>query len=287
MNINLYIVEYAIKSLLRNKTKNIFILTIFSFLIWLITSIFFISNSIKQELYNTVDQLPQITVQQLQGGKIVNIDNKIVDDILQITGVSDVISRVWGYYFYDNGAVNFTIVGLDNFENQYTTSLQKIIDKDNLSKIFDNDAMLIGSGVKKILEKNFFDGYFNFILDDGSIKKVEVGGVFSSDIELQSNDMIIVSKELAYTILGMDEQYSTDIVVKVSNKDEIPTIVDKIKLKHPNTRVVTNEDYKVSYANIFDYKSGIFLALFITSLSAFFIIIYDKISGLSSLEKKR
>ena len=43
---------------------------------------------------------------------------------------------------------------------------------------------------------------------------------------------------------------------------------------------------KISYQNIFDYKSGVFLALFVVSLFTFFIIIYDKASGLSSEEKR-
>ena len=64
------------------------------------------------------------------------------------------------------------------------------------------------------------------------------------------------------------------------------TVASKIKLLYPDTRIVTTQDLKVSYQNIFDYKSGIFLALFIVSLFTFFIIIYDKSSGLSSEEKR-
>lgn len=283
---NKYLIEYSLNSLLRNKTKNIFIFFIFSFLIWIISSIFFISNSIKHELNKTVEQLPQITIQQLQGGRIVNIDTYILDDIIQITGVKEAQGRVWGYYYYDNAGVNFTIVGIDNFENQYTNSLQKIIEDKAKNEVLDNDKMLVGSGVDKILKENFFNGYFNFILDDGSFKKIDVQGVFDSNLQLQSNDMILLSKDLAREVLNIPEEKYSDIVVKVSNPVEIATIAQKIKYKYPNTRVVTNEDYKVSYQNMFDYKSGLFLALFITSLSAFFIIVYDKASGLTSHEKK-
>jgi len=282
---NRYLVEYALNSLLRNKSKNIFIITIFTFLVFLITSVFFISNSIKYELNKTVDHLPQITIQKLQGGKVVNIDSDFANEVLQLTGVQDAVARVWGYYYFQNGGVNFTIMGIDNFENQYTNSLQKIVD-DGSTKPFHSDMMVVGSGVEKILQDNFFDGYFNFILEDGTFKKVKVGGVFKSELELQSNDMILLSKDLAYEVLALSEDKATDIVVKVANPNELQTIVQKIQLLDPNTRVVTNEDYKVSYQNIFDYKSGFFLALFITTLFSFFIIIYDKVSGLSSVEKK-
>ena len=50
--------------------------------------------------------------------------------------------------------------------------------------------------------------------------------------------------------------------------------------------MITKDDLKISYQNIFNYKSGLFLALFVISLFTFFIIIYDKLSGLSSEEKR-
>ena len=285
MTINKYLIEYSINSLLRQKSKNTFIIIIFTFLIALITSIFFISNSIKYELNSTIDKLPDITIQKIQGGRIVDIDNSVIENIITIAGVQNAIGRVWGYYHFENAGVNFSIMGIDNFEIQYTKSLEKVIDDSTKTDILDNNFMLVGSGVKKILNNNFFTNSFNFITNDGSFKKVKIGGVFKSDIELQSNDMILVSKELAYQILGVDKSKSTDIVVKVSNPKELDTIVNKIKLLYPNTRIITNNDLKVSYESIFDYKSGLFLTLFIISLFTFFIIIYDKTSGLSSSEK--
>ncbi len=285
MNINKYLLQYSINSLVRQKSKNIFIFIIFTLLIFLITSVFFIANSIKYELNLTVDKLPSITIQKLRAGKVVDIETSRIDDIIDIVGIEDVIPRVWGYYYFENANVNFSIVGLDNYESKYTKSLDKVTDDINLANNLEDGYMLVGSGVKKILNENYYKEYFNFIISDGTLKKVKIDGVFKSEIELQSNDMMIVSKELAYDILGLHSDMSTDIVVKVSNPEELPTIVEKIQLLYPDTKVITNEDFKISYQNIFDYKSGVFLALFIISLFTFFIIIYDKTSGLTSSEK--
>ncbi len=63
---------------------------------------------------------------------------------------------------------------------------------------------------------------------------------------------------------------ATDIIVKVSNPEEIFTVASKIKLMYPDSRVITNKDLEISYQNIFDYKGGIFLALFIVSIFTFF-----------------
>ena len=286
LNINLYLIEYAINSLLRQKAKTLFIFFVFTFLVFLISSVFFISNSIKHELKSTTEKLPSLTIQQLKGGKITYIDKAIADDIVAIAGVKNALPRVWGYYFFRNAGANFTVMGIDGFEQQYTDSLSKVVkNSENITKLEEN-SMLIGEGVKEILSQNYYRNFFNFILSDGSMKKVDIAGVFKSDIELQSNDMVLVSKELAQEILDIEDYLSTDIVVEISNPEEVDTIVQKIQNLYPSLRIVSKEDFLVSYENIFDYKSGVFLALFIISLFTFFIIIYDKVSGLTSAEKK-
>ena len=280
--INFYLLEFALNSILRQKSKNIFIASVFTFLIALLSSVFFITNSIKHELNASVNSLPQIIVQNTKAGRHYDIDVSKIDDILGISGISDAIDRVWGYYYFEQAGVYFSVVGVDEFETQYKDTLLNAVEKFDFSE----DGMLLGEGVKRVLYQNYYKEYFNFIKPDGEVKKIAFSGVFDSDIELESNDMIIMSKSNVREIFELDESKATDIVVKVSNPDEIDTIALKIKQVIPEATVTTNEAIRVSYENIFNYRSGIFLALFIISIFTFFIIVYDRASGLSSEEKK-
>ncbi|HIP41132.1 MAG TPA: ABC transporter permease [Campylobacterales bacterium] len=284
--INLYLIEFAINALLRAKSKNIFILVVFTLLTALLTSVFLITGSIKHELQSTVDALPQITVQKIKAGRHYDIETLVADEILGIAGVSEAVARVWGYYYFENAGVNFSVVGIDQYEQQYKESFASLVQKFDFDELTTKSAMVVGVGVQKIMSQSYYKEYFNFIKPDGEFKQVTIAGVFDGDTELESNDMIVMSKESVREIFDMSEHYATDIVVKVPNPEEITTVASKIKLMYPDTRVISSNDLKVSYQNIFDYKSGVFLALFIVSLFTFFMIIYDKASGLSSEEKR-
>jgi ABC-type lipoprotein release transport system permease subunit len=284
--INLYLIEFAINAILRAKGKNIFIMVVFTTLVALLSSIFFITSSIKYELDTTVESLPDIIVQKIKAGREYDIETNRVDNIISIAGVESASPRVWGYYYFANAGVNFSIVGINQYEEQYKSSLESIVEKIDFDKLEANNSMLLGRGVREIMKKSYYRDYFNFIKPNGKLKRVYIAGVFNAETNLESNDMIILPQKDAREIFGMSEDMATDIVVRVSNPQEIPTVAGKIKLLYPDTRVITKDDLKVSYQNIFDYKSGIFLALFTISIFTFFIIIYDKTSGLSSQEKQ-
>ncbi|MBU1668897.1 FtsX-like permease family protein [bacterium] len=285
-NINLYLVEFAINALLRAKSKNIFILVVFTLLTSLLTAVFLITGSIKHELQSTVQALPQITVQKIKAGRHYDIDTIIADDIINIAGVSEATPRVWGYYYFENAGVNFSLLGIDQYEQQYKESLSKVVETYDFDTPNSEAQMIVGQGVQKIMQENYYKDYFNFIKPDGSFKKVTLAGVFDAQTQLESNDMILMSKENVREIFGISENRATDIVVKVPNPEEVSTIASKIKMMYPDTRVISSNDLQVSYQNIFDYKSGVFLALFTIALFTFFMIIYDKTSGLSSEEKR-
>jgi ABC-type lipoprotein release transport system permease subunit len=283
--INIYLIEYAIHSILRQKTKSFFVVVILTLLIFLLSSVFLITNSLKYELDITVDSLPQIIVQKIKAGRHYDIDVDLVDQLVEINGVEDAISRVWGYYYFANAGVNFSIVGLNQYENQYKSSFTKIVKKFELEED-SKDIMVVGKGVLKVLKENYYNDYFNFIKSDGTLKKIDIAGVFDADTELESNDVIVMSQDNVREIFDIDDTKATDIVIKVHNPLEIQTIASKIRLAYPDTRVITSDDLKISYQNIFDYKSGIFLALFTVALFTFFIIIYDRASGLESEQKR-
>ncbi len=281
-SINFYIIEYAVNSLLSQKYKTIFMVIILSSLIFLLSSLFFIKNSIKNELDITLDSLPQIIVQNIKAGRHYDIDVEIVDELLDINGVGSAVARVWGYYYFENAGVNFTLMGIDEYEEQYKKSLKDVAKELN----FSSSSMIVGEGVRDVMSKSHYKEYFNFIKPNGELKKVEIGGVFMAQSLLESNDVIVMSKDTLREIFDMEQNMATDIVVRVANPNEVSTVVAKIKLKYPSFRVITNNDLKVSYQNIFDYKSGLFLSFFIISIFTFFIIVYDKASGLSSEQKR-
>ena len=283
---NFLLLDYAIRSLMRRFGKSFFIFFILSLLIFVLASVLMIADAIKLELNTTLKTLPQITLQRFIAGKQSDVPLERVEALLDIEGITAITPRVWGYYYFKPAGVNFSIVGIDAYEEQYSKTLSNLTQHFDIKLLEKENGMIIGEGVKKILRENYYTDFFNFITSEGKWQRVYIAGVFHSDLALESNDLILLPKKLAYAIFGMDEHKATDIIVKVANIKEIATIVQKINERYPDMRAITQDDIRVSYQNIFDYKSGFFLALFSICAFAFFIIIYDKTSGLSSEEKK-
>ena len=284
--INHFMIGFAINSILRRGVKSFFTLFIFTSLIFLLSSILFISNSIKAELGFTLKSLPQITIQKLQAGRHTNIEINRVDKLLEFHGVKSAVPRTWGYYYFEKAGVNFSVVGIDSFDKQYKKSFESFVEDVDFDELSKNSSMIVGVGVKKALSENYYKDYFNFVKPDGELQKVTIASTFKSSTSLESNDIILMPRDMVLDIFGMNENEATDIVLSVANPEEIPTIIEKIRNLYPDTRVITQNDLRVSYQNIFDYKSGMFLALFVISAFTFFMIVYDKASGLSSEEKK-
>ena len=283
---NFLLLDYAIRSLMRRFGKSFFIPYILSLLIFVLASVLMIADAIKLELNTTLKTLPQITLQRFIAGKQSDVPLERVEVLLDIEGITAITPRVWGYYYFKPAGVNFSIVGIDAYEEQYSKTLSNLTQHFDIKLLEKENGMIIGEGVKKILRENYYTDFFNFITSEGKWQRVYIAGVFHSDLALESNDLILLPKKLAYAIFGMDEHKATDIIVKVANIKEIATIVQKINERYPDMRAITQDDIRVSYQNIFDYKSGFFLALFSICAFAFFIIIYDKTSGLSSEEKR-
>jgi ABC-type lipoprotein release transport system permease subunit len=278
--------RFALDSLRRRGGKNLAVWAVFTLIIALLASVLLLSGTIKKELDLTLDSLPDITVQQLAGGRQTLLQSDMAYTIAALAGVSQARERVWGYYYFQNAGVNFTVVGLDFFLPPYQESLRRAVEDFDITAHINEDFMIVGEGVKKTLRASYYRDYFNFITSSGEIKKVHLSGSFKGATALETNDVILMPVALAREVLEIEEPMATDIVVFVPNPVEIPTVARKIRELYPATRVIAKEDIRSSYQNIFDYKSGVFLALFVTVFFAFFILVYEKASGLGVAERR-
>lgn len=146
--------------------------------------------------------------------------------------------------------------------------------------------MIIGDGIKKIFDKyHYFDSY-DFKLSNSDLKNIKVFNSLPKDLNLVANDLIIMDINLAKEILNINENESTDIVLNVPNNLERQNVKEQLLLEHSNLRILQKDELKKEYENMFNYKGGIFLILFIVVLFTFILILYQRYSMISSTDKK-
>ena len=270
----------------KHKSKHIAIFIISILIVFLISSVLFISNSLKKEVFLTLDNQSDFIIQKINSGKILDTPTSWIEDFSFINGVKNTQQRVYGQYYFMPENVYFTIVGVDLFEENTNKNLKELLKILNISDFLKNDSMIIGNGIKKIFDKyHYFDSY-DFKLFNNKLTTVKIFKDLPQEANLVANDLIIMDINLAKKILNIYEEYSTDIVLNVPNDLEKQNIKEQLILKHSNIRILQKESLKKEYENMFNYKGGIFLVLFIVVIFTFILILYQRYSMISSNDKK-
>jgi putative ABC transport system permease protein len=256
--------SFAITLLLKDKASHIFSGAIFVFIVFILASILFISNSIKNDLVQTIDSQPQIVVENQKAGKHIQITEEILDELLQITGISEITPRVEGYYYFIQNESYFHIIGSDNH---------------------DEKSITIGNGVKKIFDKFYYKDSFNFFYN-GEKYTLKIKSTFPNDTNIISNDIILTETQNAKTILGLEEDEYSSLLIHIPNDSEIDYIAGQIKALYPHMKVTTKKQIKSNIEHLFYYKGGIFMVFYVVSLISFFILLYKQVSSISGKIKK-
>jgi len=270
--------HFALVLLLRYKNKHLLLFFLMSFLVSVVSSVFFISSSLQKDIAQTLDAQADITLQRFEAGRVLNAPQSWVDDALDIEGVSQAQGRVYGMHFYEPLEEYFLVYGVDLYDTQVVQELQKVVDTLDTEKFLERKNMLIGSGVKRFFDEFAYTDYYIFRPPDRSREKIYIYGVLDKQTDVLSNDMVLMSMQNAKKVLGVEDDFVTDVVIKVANPKELTTIVNKLKMLHFNVRIITKEDIQRYYKNIFNYKGGLFLALYIVTLLSFMLILYQRYS---------
>ena len=272
--------------LFKQKSKHIGAVLISSIIITLLSSILFISSSLQQTLMNTLEKQADFTVSRVEAGRAINTPIEWLDELININGISKVSSRIYGRYFYEPRGNSFLVVGVDFFDEQSSRELEKLVDGIDLKEFLSQDNMLVGEGVKSFLESHYYKDNFTFKLKDGTFKEVNIYKTLPKLSNLITNDMIVVPIELAREIFGMKESTVTDITLNVKNDAEWDNIISKIHLLFYDVRVVEKREVKKAYENLYNYKGGLFLILYLITIVTFILILYQRYSMVYSTERK-
>jgi len=270
----------------KHRGKHIAIFIISVIIVWLLSSMLFINASIKKDAMLTLKAQPDFVVQKLVGGKSSPIDLNLVEEFSKLRGVSSVVPRVYGRYFTPDEKHYFSIVGVDFFDDILNENLKKLSEKLDIKEFLAKQNMIVGNGVKAYMHDNYYEKDFNFRLPNGEMKKVFIYDSLPKSSSLVGNDLIIMDIENAKEILGIDEDKTTDIVLNVPNDAERDNVKLKLLSLNFDTRVISKDEIKEEYENFFNYKSGLFLLLFIIVFFTFMLILYQRYSMINSSDKK-
>lgn len=259
------IIDFTLSSLLRRKGKNIALVIVYSAIVFLLASVMFFTTSIKREAAFILKDAPEMMVQRLVAGRHDLIPGSYIEIIQQIKGVSSVKGRLWGYYYDPTNGANYTLM----------------VDGDAASP----GTVSIGSGVSRNLPGDQY-GTMPLKTYDGSYLFLKIKGVLSSESELVSSDLILISEEDFRKMFGIPREYFTDLTLRVRNTKEYTTIGTKITQLLPDTRPVLRDEILRTYDAVFNWRGGMMMVILLGCVMSFIILAWEKAAGLSVEEKR-
>jgi len=278
--------NFLIIILLTYRKKHISIFIISSLLIALVSAVVFLTSSIKKDIYTTLDAQADFTLQRYRAGKVLDTPQEWIDEFLEFNGVSKVEGRIYGMHFYEPSETYFMIVGIDFYDSEIVENIKSLVDSIDIDKFLERKNMIIGAGVKSFLDEYHYFDYYIFRPPDRGKEKVYIYDKFDNSSNIVSNDIVMMDIALARKILGVKEGYVTDIILNVPNPNEREMVFNKLKMSHFNMRVIQKKDIKKHYENLYNYKGGIFLVLYIIVLTTFLLILYQRYSMIKSVDTK-
>ncbi|MFZ7111751.1 MAG: ABC transporter permease [Desulfatiglandales bacterium] len=260
-----HFLDFTLSSLWRRKGRNLSLLLVYTFVVFLVSSVIFFAGAIRYEAVALLDDAPEMVVQRTVAGRYALMPVDYLEKIRTIRGIQASERRLWGYYYHPASRSNYTLMVPRDFPHE-------------------DDAAEIGQGVLRTWGTSQGNRLY-FKTYDGDNVILRVVKTFSASTELVSSDLILVSENTFHKIFGYPEGFVTDLALEIRNQKECQTIAEKIVLMLPDTRPLLKEEILRTYTSLFDWRSGYIIVLLAGAVLAFFIFAWDKATGLSAEEK--
>ncbi len=297
MSTYLHIFEYALVSLTRRWTKHLSLVFIYAVLVGFYASVILLTSGLRQEAKMVLQDIPELWIQQIGGGRLQPIKTVLIDSLKNIRGVEKIYPRVWGYLPESSTGAVLTVMGTasTNISNigadipfiQALNEKNAIKDDKNhiISKNLENDEVIVGTGMLALRNLQLGD-YLSISDITDSIRNFRIVATFDAKADLITKDLLIFSTQTAKELLSLKDDEATDIALKITNSDETDNIGKKIDNRFPSLRVVSKQQLQATYQTLFGWRGGLLLYGSVMALLAFVMLVWDKATGLSANEQK-
>jgi len=274
---HLQILDFALASLRRRPLKNWAIIAVYAFTVAAVASVLLLTRAIREEAAQLLVGAPELTVQQVVGGRHSPIPVAEADVIRELPGVMGVEPRFWGYTYDAVTDSTITVMGVGPGED----SLELLEGRLPTAPV----ECAIGAGVAEMWGAEV--GGEITLVNAATVGVIyEVVGTFTAPSALLTNDLVVMTADEAAYFLGLPDGTATDLAVRIANPAEVDTVAGKVKRTFPTSRPITRAEVLRTYDAVFHWRSGMMLAVLSGALVAFVILAWDKATGLSAEERR-
>ena len=260
------ILDFALSSLLRRKSKNLSLLVVYTLIVFVIASLIFFVQALKREAAQVLKEAPDMVVQRMIAGRHDLIPARYGEQISDIRGVRSVSPRLWGYYYDQAFGANYTLLVPEK-------------------QLLEPGSIMIGAGVARNQRIQTGD-MLTLKTSSNAALLLTVQGIYPSSSELLSSDLIVLSAEDFQAMFNLPPGQSTDLAVTVANPREQVTVATKIAELFPDTRPILKSEILRTYDSLFEWRGGMMVVVLAVAVLSFIIFAWDKATGLSAEERK-
>lgn len=259
------IIGFTLSSLWRRRGRNLSLVAVYTFVIFLFAATMFFTHSMKKEASLGLREAPEMMVQRLVAGRQGYIPTSYTAPIKKIRGVQSVKPRLWSYYSEAASGANYTLMAAEELKDQA-------------------GRIIIGNRVARGIEAGQ-GGAMLFKTPGGPLLRLQIAGTLSSPSEHVNSDLIMMSEQDFRSLVAIPEGYATDLVLQVGNIRELATIAAKITQVYPDTRPILRDEILRTYEAVFDWRNGVIIVMLAGAFFAFVTLAWDKATGLSAEEQ--
>ncbi|MFA5626467.1 MAG: FtsX-like permease family protein [Thiohalomonadaceae bacterium] len=261
-----YLIDFTVASLARRMGKNLGLLGVYTLIVFLLASVMLFTQSLRHEASLLLVNAPEVVVQRMLAGRHELIPEDYLQRIGKVRGVAAMYGRLWGYFYDPVVQANYTLM----------------VPREHAPV---SGEVKVGHAIARTRGLGLGD-FLSFRSAQGQSFAFRVSEILSSDSELVSADLLLVSEDDFRTFFGIEPGLYTDIALEVRNPKEVRKVAEKLTVLLPDTRPILREEILRTYDALFAWRQGIVFVLLAGSLLAFVIFAWDKASGLSAEEKR-
>lgn len=261
-----YLLEYSLSSLARRPGKHLGLVLVYGLIVFLLASTLLFTQSLRQEAALVLAESPELIVQRLLAGRHDLIPASYLEQLGAIRGISERYGRLWGYFYDPAVRANYTLM----VPREAPPAAGEV---------------QLGAGVARARGLSPGD-YLSLRSARGEPFSFRIAALLAADTELVSSDLMLLNAQDFRRFFDFPADRYTDIVLRVRNPVEVRKVAEKISLALPDTRPILREEILRTYDAIFGWRQGLVFVVLTGALLAFFILAFDRASGLSAEERR-